>query len=178
MSKHTHTHIYFRMKILNNMFFTLFFWEIWPYAIHKLIFFICRFLENKKQSWEFKRSFPKHILKPKKTKEKKRKFWFYIFFLFYLSFIYYFILSVGSGRLGLVEMAGLTRSSQLKKNRWKENTTETDQKWQKHENLKKFQSKWIKIVKTKKNRWMFCLLTKCNSQSRANFEQRNGCFFS
>jgi len=25
MSKHTHTHIYFRMKIVNNMFFILFF---------------------------------------------------------------------------------------------------------------------------------------------------------
>lgn len=114
MSKHTHTHIYFRMKIVNNMFFILFFERFGRIQYTNYFFFICRFLENKKQSWEFKRIFPKHILKPKKQTKQKKILILY-FFHFYLSFIYYFIISIGLGRLSQVEMVELTRLSQLKK---------------------------------------------------------------
>jgi len=111
----THTHTYlFSYEDSKQYVFYIIFWEIWPYPIHKLFFFICRFLENKKQSWEFKRIFPKHILKPKKQTKQKKILILY-FFHFYLSFIYYFIISIGLGRLSQVEMVELTRLSQLKK---------------------------------------------------------------
>jgi hypothetical protein len=90
---HAKTH-FFCMKILNNMNFYIF--ERFDRMQHiKKHFFICSFLE-KKNPRGFKRSFPKHILKPKKTKQKQKLilcfFILYHFFIFYLSFFYIILL--------------------------------------------------------------------------------------
>ena len=142
---------------------------------HKKSFFIV-FLRVKK-NWGLKGVFPKKILK---KKQKNGDFMFLCFFILSFSlFSFYpffcFFRLRRPERVDPVELTwlGLTRSSQLKTNRRKETRNKTNQKWKKNTKTRKFFNK--KRIKTKHMN-VLCLLTKCDFQSRADFEQRRGCF--
>jgi hypothetical protein len=120
---------------------------------HKKSFFIV-FLRVKK-NWGLKGVFPKKILK---KKQKNGDFMFLCFFILSFSlFSFYpffcFFRLRRPERVDPVELTwlGLTRSSQLKKNRRKETKNKTNQKWKKTQKLENFSIK----NESKQNIWMF-----------------------
>ena len=82
------------------------------------------------------------------------------FFFKYIFYYFFYIIllfrpgqhervdAVGKTRLSWNGLVDPTRSIQKQTGK-KKNKTKIDQKWKKHENLKFFQSKWIKIENTK-----------------------------